>query len=113
MKNWKKAVAALTAVFALGLTSGVLADDITITVVDWNTGVASDLQKAACQEYMDSHPGIIIDHQTIPYDDYNTKLNTLIAAGETPDIRLACPSVAGLISLSFCLASRRSPLMEL
>ena len=86
MKNWKKAVAALTAVFALGLTSGVLADDITITVVDWNTGVASDLQKAACQEYMDSHPGIIIDHQTIPYDDYNTKLNTLIAAGETPDI---------------------------
>ncbi len=88
MKNWKKAAAAVvTAVFALGLASGAMADDeITITVVDWNTGVASDLQKAACQEYMDSHPGIIIDHQTIPYDDYNTKLNTLIAAGETPDI---------------------------
>ena len=55
--------------------------EITITVVDWNTGIASDLQKAACQEYMDSHPGIIIDHQTIAYEDYNTKLNTLIAAG--------------------------------
>ena len=60
--------------------------EITITVVDWNTGIASDLQKAACQEYMDSHPGIIIDHQTIAYEDYNTKLNTLIAAGQTPDI---------------------------
>lgn len=61
-------------------------DAVTITIVDWNTGVASELQKAACKEYMDSHPGIIIDHQTIAYDDYNTKLNTLIAAGETPDI---------------------------
>lgn len=73
-------------VLMLGSIPAMAEEPITITIIDWNTGVASDLQKAACQEYMDSHPGIIIDHQTIPYDDYNTKLNTLIAAGETPDI---------------------------
>lgn len=28
-------------------------DAVTITIVDWNTGVASELQKAACKEYMD------------------------------------------------------------
>ena len=61
-------------------------ETITITVMDWNTGVASEVQKAACQQYMDEHPGIIIDHQTVPYDEYNTKLNTLVAAGQCPDI---------------------------
>lgn len=78
-------MAALMAAGTLG-TYAAAEEPITITVVDWNTGVASELQKAACQEYMDAHPGIIIDHQTIAYEDYNTKLNTLIAAGQTPDI---------------------------
>lgn len=78
-------LAAMMAAGTLGMTAGA-EEPITITVVDWNTGVASELQKAACQEYMDAHPGITIDHQTIAYDDYHTKLNTLIAAGQTPDI---------------------------
>ena len=61
-------------------------EKITITITDWNTGLASELQKAACEEYMQLHPNIIIDHQTIPYDEYHPKLNTLIAANECPDI---------------------------
>jgi len=61
-------------------------EKITITITDWNEGVPSELQKAACEEYMKLNPNIIIDHQTIPYSDYHTKLNTLIAAGECPDI---------------------------
>lgn len=61
-------------------------EKIKITITDWNTGAASELQKEACQKYMEEHPNIEIDHQTIAYDDYHTKLNTLIAAGETPDI---------------------------
>lgn len=60
--------------------------EITITITDWNTGVASEAQKASVQKYMDENPGIVIDHQTIVYDEYNTKLNTLIAANECPDI---------------------------
>ena len=48
MRNHRKAVLGLAAAFALGLTGFAFADDIAITVVDWNTGVASDLQKAAC-----------------------------------------------------------------
>jgi multiple sugar transport system substrate-binding protein len=60
--------------------------EVTITVTDWNTGAASEAQKKAVQQYMDENPGIIIDHQTIVYDEYNTKLNTLIAADDCPDI---------------------------
>lgn len=59
---------------------------ITITITDWNTGVPSELQKEACAQYMEQNPNVIIDHQTIVYDEYHTKLNTLVAAGECPDI---------------------------
>ena len=61
-------------------------EKITITITDWNTGLASEYQKAACEEYMRDNPDVIIDHQTIVYDEYHTKINTLIAAGECPDI---------------------------
>ena len=61
-------------------------EQITITITDWNTGVPSELQKEACAKYMEENPNVIIDHQTIVYDEYHTKLNTLVAAGECPDI---------------------------
>ena len=34
---------------------------------------------------------------------------TAMSAGETPEIRPACPMLCGRIALSFCRASRRSP----
>ena len=36
---------------------------------------------------------------------------TAMSAGETPEMRLACPMLCGRIALSFCRASRRSPWM--
>lgn len=36
---------------------------------------------------------------------------TEMSAGDTPDIRDACPTLRGRISLSFVRASRRSPLI--
>ena len=36
---------------------------------------------------------------------------TAMSAGETPEIRPACPMLCGRIALSFCRASRRSPWM--
>ena len=54
-------LAVVMAAVALCAVPALAEEPITITIVDWNTGIASDLQKAACQEYMDSHPGIIID----------------------------------------------------
>ena len=65
MKIRKALSLGLAAVMTMGMLPAIPAaaeEPITITIVDWNTGAASDLQKAACQEYMDSHPGIIIDH---------------------------------------------------
>ena len=40
---------------------------------------------------------------------FKTIISTLISAGETPEIRLACPILRGLIALSFCLASILRP----
>ena len=37
--------------------------------------------------------------------------NTLISAGETPDILEACPIDNGFILSSFCLASSLNPLI--
>ena len=38
--------------------------------------------------------------------------STAISLGETPEMRPACPMERGLISLSFCRASTRRPVME-
>lgn len=50
-------------------------------------------------DFMDSH--------------FIATIRTAISAGETPDIRDACPRLSGLISESFCLASMRSALIAL
>ena len=39
-------------------------------------------------------------------------INTAISAGETPEIRAACPMERGRIFESFCAPSRRSPLID-
>lgn len=85
MRNFIKGLCILMLLTLLPVAA-MAGETVTITVMDWNTGVASELQKAACQLYMDEHPGVVIDHQTVPYDEYNTKLNTLVAAGQCPDI---------------------------
>jgi multiple sugar transport system substrate-binding protein len=86
MRNAFRFLSILLCLALLPAVAFASSDKTTITVMDWNTGVASELQKAACQQYMDAHPDIVIDHQTVPYDEYMTKLNTLVAAGQCPDI---------------------------
>lgn len=86
MRNLVKILCLLLCAAMLLPAAAMGEETITISVMDWNTGVASELQKAACAEYMAANPGVVIDHQTVAYDEYNTKLNTLVAAGECPDI---------------------------
>ena len=46
-----------------------------------------------------------------PYFPCSQISSTVISAGFTPDIRAACPIVAGFTLSSFCAASSRSPLI--
>lgn len=83
--------AAIIAVFFLVINSPYSTrasqqEKITLSVLDWNEGIASELQEAACQEYMDLHPEIRIDYQWLEYEEYQEALLQLIETGKAPDI---------------------------
>ena len=46
-----------------------------------------------------------------PRRAFKWTIKTLMSAGETPEMREACPTVMGENSRSFCAASMRSPRM--
>ncbi len=50
-------------------------------------------------EFSDANPGIKVEHQTIPGTDYNTKIQTLFAAGTPPDMYRYLQEVAPIITV--------------
>ena len=60
-------------------------EPVTITYLAWAEGSEQEDQKAAIDAFMAENPDITVEAQFVPYDDYHSKINTLIAAGETPD----------------------------
>ena len=61
------------------------ADDMTITVmgIDWGYGPVADSQM---EQYWEELLGVNLDIQWVSYQDYDQKLNTLIAANSQPDV---------------------------
>ena len=53
--------------------------------MNWNGGEEMRLQQEAIEEYMEKNPHVEIRGQWVT-ENYLPKLNTLIAAGKTPDI---------------------------
>lgn len=70
---------------AFSLTAAAEGDKVVIEIMDWNGGEQEKSQKAAVEEYMKLNPNVEIKHQTVT-QDYMSKLNTLVAADQTPDI---------------------------
>ena len=62
------------------------AEPVIITYVTWAEGSEQADQEVAMQAFTDANPGITVESQFVPYDDYHSKINTLIAAGTTPDV---------------------------
>lgn len=60
-------------------------DDMTISVmgIDWGTGPISDSQM---EQYWEEALDVTLDIEWVSYQDYDQKLNTLIAAGSQPDV---------------------------
>ena len=76
----------LVLILALGMFSFASAEEeIVIEVLNWNGGSEQARNEQAVATYMAEHPGIKIDFQVVT-DNYMAKLNTLVAAGEAPDI---------------------------
>lgn len=61
------------------------ADDMTITVmgIDWGYGPVANSQM---EQYWEELLGVNLDIQWVSYQDYDQKLNTLIAANSQPDV---------------------------
>lgn len=60
-------------------------EKIVIEVLNWNGGSEQKRNEEAIAQYEAGHPNIDIDFQVVT-DNYMAKLNTLVAADETPDI---------------------------
>lgn len=57
----------------------------TISYMFWGSTVEQEIVENICQSYMDSHPGTTIEMLYVPAE-YDTKMTTLVAAGEEPDV---------------------------
>lgn len=68
---------------AIALAEG---EKVTLRYANWNDGAAlTDMQDAITQFNLE-HPNTEVILESIPYPEYHSKLNTLIAAGECPDL---------------------------
>ena len=61
-------------------------EPVAISYLTWAEGSEQADQETAVTAFMDENPDITVEAQFVPYDDYHSKINTLIAAGETPDV---------------------------
>ena len=115
MSNLRMRAAALVRASALtiGLVGGVAftgvayADTVNLT---WGMWVGSDAEKAAWQHVADmvtaKYPDIKITLQTASWPDYWTKLPTLAASNQLPDIvSLQSLRTPGFASLPWCSGS--------
>ena len=61
-------------------------EPIVIEIMNWNGGAEQKAQQEAIAEYMQLNPHVTIELTTVSDGSYMAKLNTLVAAGSTPDI---------------------------
>lgn len=59
---------------------------VDINVCTWYSGGEKDACDAVIEKFEKEHPDININMNYIPYDDYVSKLSTMISADETPDV---------------------------
>jgi len=64
-------------------TSG---EDKNITFACWAEGGEKEFIEALVKQYSEEHEGVTVEAQFIPYAEYLSKMNTLAAAGNMPEV---------------------------
>lgn len=85
----KKAVSILLALcMLLGMSSLAMADEekVEIRFMWWGSQTRHDRTIAAIDMYMEENPNVTISYEFIGGGDYWTKLSTLAASGDVPDV---------------------------
>lgn len=57
-----------------------------ITLTFWGSPAEKAAVEASCATFEEAYPGVKVNSMHIPNDDFLTKLNSMIAAGNAPDI---------------------------
>ncbi len=75
-------------------------EPVTIKVMTFLAYDTSEVEPSIVDEFMKAHPEIKVEIESVPFSDYFTKLKTLIAGGEAPDVvSLNIENVAAFASL--------------
>lgn len=61
-------------------------EEVNLKFTYWGSGDEKKAIEESVDKFMDANPNIHVDLMHIPNEDFLTKLNAMIAAGETPDI---------------------------
>lgn len=61
-------------------------ESVTLKFTYWGSGDEKKAIEESVDKFMEKYPNIEVDLMHIPNEDFLTKLNAMIAAGETPDI---------------------------
>lgn len=61
-------------------------EQVTIKLLMYTANGQEETLKAMVDAFHAANPDIKVDYEVVPYADYNTKLNTLIASGSAPDL---------------------------
>ncbi|MFC5530595.1 ABC transporter substrate-binding protein [Cohnella yongneupensis] len=62
------------------------AEPVTIKLLTYTANGQEDTLKAMVEAYQAANQNVTVDYEVVPYADYDTKLNTLIASNSAPDV---------------------------
>jgi arabinooligosaccharide transport system substrate-binding protein len=66
-------------------------DDHTITFMGWGSDNEIAVFNDLIDQYETKYPGVTVDYITVPAGDFQTKLQTMIASNNTPDVFYLAP----------------------
>jgi multiple sugar transport system substrate-binding protein len=93
MKKGYTAVALLAAAALVlsGCNSEAGSKDHAITFMGWGSPEEVAVFEDMIEQYEDAFPDVTVDYITVPAADFSTKLQTMIASNETPDVFYLTP----------------------
>ncbi|MFT4030007.1 MAG: sugar ABC transporter substrate-binding protein [Protaetiibacter sp.] len=80
------AVVAVAALAMTGCSAQTESGDHTITFMGWGSDEEIATFKTMIGQYEEKYPDVTVDYITVPADDFATKLQTMIASKQTPDV---------------------------
>lgn len=63
-------------------------EQVVLTYTGWGSPAEKKTTQNVIDHFEETHPNVKVEYMNIPNADYNTKLTTMIAAGQGPDVAL-------------------------